>query len=61
MHAPTVDAVGVRGVDPSKLTRQKSPVSAVYREGKLTQGPLRDLALFDLGIDSKLRACDLAA
>jgi len=23
------------------------------------QGRLRDLALFDLGIDSKLRACDL--
>jgi hypothetical protein len=25
------------------------------------QGLLRELALFDLGIDSKLRACDLAS
>ena len=46
-----------------KLVGQKAPlrvkdISAIRIRLQL-QGSTRDLALFDLGIDSKLRACDL--
>jgi len=46
-----------------KLAGQKAPfklkVSWAIRIRLQMQGRLRELALFDLGIDSKLRACDL--
>src|SRR5205085_12101160 len=46
-----------------KLVRQKAPlkVKAIWaiRIHLQMQERLRELALFDLGIDSKLRACDL--
>jgi len=46
-----------------KLVGQKAPFKLqeiwAIRIRLQMQGRLRDLALFDLGIDSKLRACDL--
>lgn len=46
-----------------KLVGQKAPlrVKALWaiRVRLQLQGRTRDLAMFDLGIDSKLRACDL--
>ena len=46
-----------------KLVGQKAPLKVkdiwAIRVRLQLQGRLRDLALFDLGIDSKLRACDL--
>jgi hypothetical protein len=47
----------------SKLIGQKAPFKLqeiwAIRIRFQMQGRLRELALFDLGIDSKLRACDL--
>lgn len=46
-----------------KLVGQKAPLRVkdiwAIRVRLQMQGRIRDLALFDLGIDSKLRACDL--
>jgi len=47
-----------------KLVGQKAPfklkeILAIRRVRPQMQERLRELALFDLGIDSKLRACDL--
>src|SRR5215471_18931842 len=46
-----------------KLVGQKAPLKLrdiwAIRVRLQIQGRLRELALFDLGIDSKLRACDL--
>jgi hypothetical protein len=46
-----------------KLVAQKAPLRVkdiwAIRVRLQMQGRVRDLALFDLGIDSKLRACDL--
>ena len=46
-----------------KLVGQKAPLRVkdiwAIRVRLQLQGRTRDLALFDLGIDSKLRACDL--
>src|SRR5215471_17133169 len=46
-----------------KLIGQKAPLRLkdiwAIRVRLQMQGRLRELALFDLGIDSKLRACDL--
>ena len=46
-----------------KLVGQKAPFKLkeiwAIRVRLEMQGRLRELALFDLGIDSKLRACDL--
>jgi hypothetical protein len=60
---------GIRSTTPRsawnkrKLVGQKAPFKLqeiwAIRIRLQMQGRLRDLALFDLGIDSKLRACDL--
>ena len=48
-----------------KLVGQKAPFKLkeiwAIRVRLEMQGRLRELALFDLGIDSKLRACDLVS
>mgnify|MGYP001545068442 CR=1 FL=1 len=48
-----------------KLTGQKSPLRRskirAIRLGLQLRGKVRDLALFNLAIDSKLRACDLVS
>ena len=48
-----------------KLVGQKAPFKLkeiwAIRDRLEMQGRLRELALFDLGIDSKLRVCDLVS
>jgi integrase len=52
-------------VDKGKLVGQKAPFKLkeiwAIRVRLEIQGRLRELVLFDLGIDSKLRACDLVS
>jgi hypothetical protein len=63
----TMDSLGVSGVrtpwNKGKLVGQKAPLKIrdiwAIRVRLQIQGRVRDLALLDLGIDSKLRACDL--
>jgi hypothetical protein len=59
MHTATHRGTWNKG----KLVGQKAPFKLheiwAIRIRLQMQGPLRELALFDLGIDSKLRACDL--
>ena len=61
MSAQTLHAPWNKG----KLTGQKAPLrlSDIYaiRARLEIAGKTRDLALFDLGIDSKLRGCDLVS
>jgi hypothetical protein len=62
-----MDEFGVRLVpipwNKGKLVRQKTPLKLreiwAIRVRLQVFGRTRELALFDLGIDSKLRACDL--
>jgi len=63
----TMDSLGVSSVrtpwNKGKLIGQKAPLKVrdiwAIRVRLQIQGRVRDLALLDLGIDSKLRACDL--
>ncbi|HEY2883592.1 MAG TPA: hypothetical protein VGJ08_00085 [Rhizomicrobium sp.] len=59
----TVTAVGRKPWNKGKLVGQKAPLKIqdiwAIRVRLQLQARTRDLALFDLGIDSKLRGCDL--
>lgn len=65
-HGNDPDRATPRGVEQGQARRTESAVQAfklkeiwAIRVRLQMQGRLRELALFDLGIDSKLRACDL--
>ena len=65
MHQPTNNAVRKEPWNKGKLVGQKPPLKlkeiwAIRIRLQLTNRR-RDLALFNLAIDSKLRACDLVA